>query len=223
MTISPSLFKFLKDLKKNNNREWFNTNKARYEVHQSFMKNFVAALQKEMEKQDLIEKAKLYRIYRDVRFSKNKQPYKNNFGGYLRRATAQRRGGYYFHIEPNNSIVAGGFWRPNSADLKRIREEIAANDTELRNIINHSTFQKTFGSLQGEEVKTAPRGYNKEHPSIDLLRKKQFVVSRTFTDKEVIQDTFLEETVQTFLNMRPFFDYMSDVLNTDYNGLPLNL
>jgi len=223
MTISPSLFKFLKDLKKNNNREWFNTNKARYEVHQSFMKNFVAALQKEMEKQDLIEKAKLYRIYRDVRFSKNKQPYKNNFGGYLRRATAQRRGGYYFHIEPNNSIVAGGFWRPNSADLKRIREEIAANDTELRNIINHSTFQKTFGSLQGEEVKTAPRGYNKEHPSIDLLRKKQFVVSRTFTDKEVIQDTFFKETVQIFQNMRPFFDYMSDVLTTDSNGLPLNL
>ena len=223
MTISPSLFKFLKDLKKNNNREWFNTNKARYEVHQSFMKNFVAALQKEMEKQDLIEKAKLYRIYRDVRFSKNKQPYKNNFGGYLRRATAQRRGGYYFHIEPNNSIVAGGFWRPNSADLKRIREEIAANDTELRNIINHSTFQKTFGSLQGEEVKTAPRGYNKEHPSIDLLRKKQFVVSRTFTDKEVTQDTFLKETVQIFQHMRPFFDYMSDILTTDSNGLPLNL
>jgi len=120
-------------------------------------------------------------------------------------------------------MVAGGFWRPNSPDLKRIREEIAANDTELRHILHHPTFQKTFGSLQGEEVKTTPRGYNKKHPSIDLLRKKQFIVSRTFTDKEVIQDTFLKETVQTFLNMRPFFDYMSDVLNTDSNGLPLNL
>jgi len=223
MTISPSLFKFLKDLKKNNNREWFNTNKSRYEVHQTSMKRFVAALQVEMEKQDLIEKAKLYRIYRDVRFSKNKQPYKNNFGGYLRRATAQRRGGYYFHIEPNNSMVAGGFWRPNAADLKRIREEIAADDTSLRNIINQSTFQTTFGSLQGEEVKTAPRGYNKEHPAIDLLRKKQFVVSRFFTDKEVKQDTFFKETVQTFQSMRPFFDYMSDVLTTDSNGLPLDL
>ncbi len=221
MTISPSLFKFLKDLKKNNNRDWFNTNKSRYEIHQSSMKEFVAALQTEMEKQDLIEKAKLYRIYRDVRFSKNKQPYKHNFGGYLRRATAQRRGGYYFHIEPNNTIVAGGFWRPNGPDLKRIREEIAANATEIRNIIRQPTFQSTFGSLQGEEVKTAPRGYTTDHPAIDLLRKKQFVISRSFTDKEVLQDSFFKETVFTFLQMRPFFDYMSDVLTTDANGLPV--
>lgn len=221
MTISPSLFKFLKDLKKNNNREWFHINKPRYEGHQTFMKKFVAELQIEMEKQDLIEKAKLYRIYRDVRFSKDKQPYKNNFGGYLRRATAQRRGGYYFHIEPNNTMVAGGFWSPNPSDLKRIREEIAANDTELRNIISHPTFQNTFGNIQGNEVKTAPRGYNIEHPAIDLLRKKQFVVSRFFTDKEAMQDTFFEEAVQTFQNMRPFFDYMSDILTTDSNGLPL--
>ena len=221
MTISPSLFKFLKDLKKNNNRDWFNTNKSRYEIHQSFMKIFVAALQEEMEKQDLIEKARLYRIYRDVRFSKDKQPYKNNFGGHLKRATTQRRGGYYFHIEPNNTIVAGGFWSPSSPDLKRIREEIAASDTELRDIISHPTFQNTFGTLQGGEVKTAPRGYNVNHPAIDLLRKKQFVVSRSFTNKEVLKETFFEETVHTFLQMRPFFDYMSDILTTDSNGLPI--
>ncbi len=221
MTISPSLFKFLKDLKKNNNRAWFNTNKSRYEKHQSSMKNFVAALQAEMEKQDLIEKAKLYRIYRDVRFSKNKLPYKNNFGGYLRRATAQRRGGYYFHIEPNNSMVAGGFWRPNGPDLKRIREEIAADDTEIRDIISQPTFQSTFGSIYGEAVKTAPRGYPVDHPAIDLLRKKQFVVSRSFTDEEVLKESFFKETVFTFLQMRPFFDYMSDILTTDANGLSI--
>ena len=222
MTITPTLLDYLKELKVNNNREWFNANKERYEIHQALMKQFVAALQEEMEKYDLIEKARLYRIYRDVRFSKDKTPYKGNFGGYLRRATSERRGGYYFHIEPNNTLVAGGFWSPNSADLKRIRAELAANDEELREIIAHPTFKSTFGSLVGAAVKTAPRGYSKEHPAIDLIRKKQFVVIRSFSDEAVLQKDFFAEAIKTFLTMRPFFDYMSDILTTDANGLPLN-
>jgi len=222
MTIPKSLFQYLKKLKANNNRDWFTANKETYQEHQIFMKGFVAQLQAEMEQFDLIERAKLYRIYRDVRFSKDKTPYKSHFGGWLRRATKQRRGGYYFHIEPNNTMVAGGFWRPNGPDLKRIRQEIAANDQELRTIISMPVFQKTFGTLLGESVKTSPRGYSTDHPAIDLLRKKQFVVKRHFKDKEVLHPDFLKEVIQTFLAMRPFFDYMSDVLTTDGNGLSLD-
>ena len=222
MTLPASLFKFLKTIKANNNREWFQANKKTYVQHHEFMKQYVAQLQVELEKHDVIEKSKLYRIYRDVRFSKDKTPYKSHFGGWFRRATKQRRGGYYFHIEPNNTMIAGGFWRPNSADLKRVRAELAANDEGLRTLLTSPTFIKTFGQLKGEKVKTAPRGYSTDHPAIDLLQHKQWVVKRSFRNKEVLNDTFFEEIIDTFLKMRPFFDYMSEVLTTDANGLPLD-
>jgi len=222
MKLPASLFKFLKTIKANNNREWFQANKETYIHHHDFMKQYVAQLQVELEKHDLIEKSKLYRIYRDVRFSKDKTPYKSHFGGWFKRATKQRRGGYYFHIEPNNTMIAGGFWRPNAADLKRVREEIVANDAELRDILAMPSFVKTFGQLEGEKLKTAPRGYTTDHPAIDLLQHKQWVVKRTFRNKEVLSEAFFEEVINTFLKMRPFFDYMSEVLTTDANGLPLD-
>jgi len=221
MLIPPDLLQFLKEIKHNNNREWFNANKATYLVHQSWMKDFVLSIQQELEKHDLIERAKLYRIYRDVRFSKDKSPYKTYFGGWFKRATKLRRGGYYFHIEPGNTIISGGFWRPNSADLKRIRQELAASDTEIRAIIGTKDFQSKFGELRGDAVKTSPRGFDKTHPGMDLIGKKQFIVQRSFTDTALLQANFLEEVVQTFLSMRPFFDYMSDILTTDGNGLPI--
>lgn len=220
-TIPKSLFGFLKDLKKNNDRPWFNDHKEQYQEHQAFMKSWLAALQEEMDQHDLIEGSKLYRIYRDVRFSKDKTPYKTYFGGWLKRATKLRRGGYYFHIGPSDTIIAGGFWAPNAGDLKRIREEIAADDQALRNIVSAPEFQQTFGELLGEGVKTAPKGYSKDHPAIDLIRKKQFIVRRDFTDKEVLSPSFFQEVVQTYLHMRPFFDYMSDILTTDSNGVLL--
>jgi len=221
MILNPELLQFLKEIKDNNNREWFSANKERYLVHQSYMKEFVGTIQQELEKHDLIEKAKLYRIYRDIRFSKDKTPYKTYFGGWFKRATKERRGGYYFHIESNNTLISGGFWRPNSADLKRIRQEFAASDTEIRKIIADKDFQTQFGELRGASVKTSPRGFDKTHPSLDLIGKKQFIVQRSFTDDALLQANFMEEVVATFLSMRPFFDYMSDILTTDGNGLPI--
>lgn len=217
-TIPASILDFLKDLQKNNNRDWFKEHKSRYQAANEHMKAFANELMNQMSFHDNIEGAKIFRIYRDVRFSKNKTPYKNNIGGSMKRATKLLRGGYYFQIEPGNSFAAGGFWSPNSPDLKRIRTEIAADDKPLRAIITNSTFIETFGELSGEGVKTAPKGFSKEHPAIDLIRKKQFVVRHKFSDKEVLAKDFLEQLVQTFLNMRPFFDYMSDVLTTDENG-----
>ncbi len=224
-TISKSTLQFLKDLAQNNNRPWFNDNKDRYMTAHENMIEFAEALIDEMSHHDnlvpMTGKKSLFRIYRDVRFSKDKSPYKSNFAGGLKRATKWLRGGYYYHIEPGQSFAGGGFWSPNPADLKRIRIEIAADDQPLRKIIADPTFKKTFGALQGESVKTAPKGFDKEHQAIDLLRHKQFLISRSFTEKEVTAPTFVKELCQTFQNMRPFFDYMSDVLTTDSNGVPI--
>lgn len=220
-SIPKSTLQFLKDLSKNNNRPWFNEHKPRYQEELAKMKSFTNSLLDAMSHHDNIEALKLYRIYRDVRFSKDKSPYKKNMSGSMKRATKWLRGGYYFHIEPGGSFAAGGFWSPNAADLKRVRDEIAADDKPMRAIIADPTFQQTFGELKGDAVKTAPKGYSREHSAIDLIRHKQFLVSRKFTDKEVLAPNFLEELNQTFKNMRPFFDYMSEVLTTDANGVPI--
>ena len=220
-TIPASIFKFLKDVQQNNNRPWFAENKARYQEAYQQMKTFSDVVLDKMSHLDEIEELKLYRIYRDVRFSKDKLPYKTHMSGYLRRATNRLRGGYYFHIEPGNSFVGGGFWGPHKDDLKRIREEIAADDQALRKILNSASFKKTFGTLKGDCLKTAPRGYAKDHPAIDLLRHKQFIIWKSFSDEEVMSPKFAGETVKVFKNMRPFFDYMSEVLTTDSNGVSI--
>jgi uncharacterized protein (TIGR02453 family) len=177
----------------------------------------------ELNKHDQIEthsgKNSLHRIYRDTRFSKDKTPYKVNWSGGFKRATKYRRGGYYFHLEPGNSFIAGGFWAPNTQDLKRMRDDIAFDPAPLRKIVNSKSFTATFGTLQGEQLKTAPKGFEATNEAIDLLRYKQFLLIKKFTDKEVLSEHFLMGANQGFKNMRPFFDYMSEVLTTDVNGL----
>ncbi len=220
--LDGSVFKFLKDLEKNNNRDWFAENKPTYLAANEHFKALAEEINEGMQRQDHIEKMKLYRIYRDVRFSKNKAPYKNSFSGAFVRATKALRGGYYFHLQPGgNSMVGGGFWQPNADDLKRIREEIAMDAAPLREIINSASFKKHFGELQGQQLKTAPRDFPKDHPDIDLLRYKSFIVSKTFTDKEVQSPGFAKEVLKYFQATRPFFDYMSEVLTTDGNGVSL--
>jgi uncharacterized protein (TIGR02453 family) len=218
MSIDTNTIKFLKDITKNNNREWFLGHKAQYELALQNVKDISEEVKKNLNKKDKIEEAKVFRIYKDVRFSKDKTPYKNHFGVHFKRATAQRRGGYYMHIEPGGSFVGGGFWEPNPEDLKRIRDEFAYDDKAIRKIISNKTFVSYFGKLDGEELKTAPSGYDRNHPAIDLIRKKQFTVGRKFSDKEVADKNFPKEVVKTFEAMRPFFDYMSEVLTTDMNG-----
>jgi uncharacterized protein (TIGR02453 family) len=221
--VRRSGFDFLQALKKNNHRDWFNGNKDRYQQEQEQIELFAGALLRELNKHDEIEtpsgKKSLHRIYRDIRFSSDKTPYKTNWSGNFKRATKLRRGGYYFHLEPGNSYIAGGFWGPNPQDLKRIRDEIAFDAAPLRKILKSKSFIATFGTLKGEQVKTAPKGFDAAHEAIDLLRYKQYLLIRHFSDKEVLSDQFLAVASQTFKNMRPFFDYMSEVLTTDTNGL----
>lgn len=225
-TLQPTTLNFLTDLGANNHREWFQENKERYEQAHLDMIAFSEALLDRMQAHDRIEpmsgKKMLFRIYRDVRFSKNKDPYKTHWAGSMRRATPLLRGGYYYHIQPGNgTFIAGGFWNPNPDDLKRIREEFAMDDQPIRKIIADPKFQQMFGDLEGEGVKTAPKGFSRDHPAMDLIRKKQFIVYRNFSDEEVLSGEFLPEVVRTYEAMRPFFDYMSEVLTTDLNGARL--
>lgn len=214
-------FEFLKHLEKNNNREWFAQHKPEYDLIVKENKVFFDQIYTELQEHDNLKGIHIYRIYRDIRFSKDQTPYKNNFGVGYSRSKPMLRGGYYIQLEPNNSFVGGGFWGPDSKDLLRIRKEFELNITAIEKITSDETFSKYFGNIEGEAVKTAPRGFDKNHPAIDLIRKKQYVVRRKFTDKEVLSDGFQKEALLTLLAMRPFFDYMSEVLATDLNGEPL--
>ena len=223
--IPESCMAFLKLIKINNDRDWFAKHKTEFLKEQTYIEDFADALLLELNVHDVIEtvsgKKSLHRIYRDTRFSNDKTPYKTYWSGSFKRATKQRRGGCYFHLESGNSFIAGGFWSPNPEDLKRIRDDIAFDSTPLRKILKSKSFVSTFGALQGDQLKTAPKGFNTENEAIDLLRFKQFLVIRKITDKELLSNTFLKEANQTFKNMRPFFDYMSEVLTTDVNGIEL--
>lgn len=216
--LQNSIFQFLTQLKENNNREWFAENKKAFQAEEKLAKTFFAAVYADLEKIDSLDKMQVFRIYRDVRFSKDKSPYKNHFSVGFNRAKPLLRGGMYLHIENNASFVGGGFWEPNVVDLFRMRKEIEMDASELRAIIAEESFQKYFKTLEGEELKTAPKGFDKAHPDIDLIRKKQFLLTRSFTNKQVLSANFQSEVIATFKAMRPFFDYMSDVLSTDLNG-----
>ncbi|KYH04536.1 DUF2461 domain-containing protein [Chryseobacterium cucumeris] len=214
-------FEFLTHLKENNNREWFTQHKSEYDIIVKENKVFFNHIYQELQQYDQLKGIHIFRIYNDVRFSKNKTPYKTNFGVGYSRSKPMLRGGYYIQLEPGNSFVGGGFWGPEAKDLLRIRKEFEISSTEIEKIIADKTFIQYFGELKGDSVKTAPRGFDKNHPAIDLIRKKQFLVMRKFTDTEVLSDNFQKEVLLTLLAMRPFFDYMSEILTTDMNGEPL--
>jgi len=224
--IHPNTIKFLSNLNLNNNREWFQAHKEQYlEAHGDVI-DFTAILLEKMNQHDHLvpksAKQSLFRIYRDIRFSKDKTPYKTGFMGSMKRDTKWLRGGYYFKIAPNNeTTIAGGFWGPNTGDIGRIRQEIGADPSPMRNILGAKSFRSNFGELNGDELKTAPRGFSKDHPDIDLLRKKQFLLVRNFDDSDVMKANFLKTVIKTYRAMRPFLDYMSEVLTTDENGAPI--
>ena len=224
-SIENSTMDFLKKLSKNNNREWFNKNKRLYVAAHENVLAFVDALLSEMRRHDNIEtrdaKDSLFRIYRDVRFSKDKSPYKTYWAGHFKRATKKLRGGYYFQIGPGATMAAGGFFNPDPKDLLRIRQDIDMNLSDWKKMLGHKNIASTFGDLKGETVATSPKGFSKDNPGIQLLKHKQFYFSRKFTDKEVLSNNFLKEMNQAFKNLRHYFNYMSEVLTTDANGVSL--
>ncbi|MCJ7467341.1 MAG: DUF2461 domain-containing protein [Maribacter sp.] len=216
--ITKGTLQFLTDLEKNNNREWFEEHKTQFKGHEKEVKNFLNALMELLSVHDEVEKMKLFRIYRDVRFSNDKTPYKSHLAGSFSRAGAKFRGGYYVHLKPGRSFIAAGFWEPNKEDLFRIRKELEHDASEFRKIINDVSFKKVWGELVGDEVKTAPKGFDRDHPDIDLIKRKQFIFVRNFSDQQVLSNDFVKTIDDSFKAIRPYFDLMSMILTTDLNG-----
>ena len=222
MMIASETLTYLRALGRNNNRDWFQSNKNRYLAAQKNVTDWIDALIAEMSRHDQLEtrsgKEALYRIYNDVRFSNDKTPYNPRFAGNLRRFKPLLRGGYYFWIKPGASRIGCGFTYPAPADLARIRQDIDHNYEAWRKLLKNMTLVKTFSNMEGDQVKTAPKGYPKDHPAIDLLRFKQYWFERSYKDGEVTSSGFLKQVNADFKAIRPFFDYMSEVLTTNSNG-----
>jgi uncharacterized protein (TIGR02453 family) len=220
MQFEKSTFKYLQALEANNNRDWFAAEKETYLKAQQNAKEVFADIHLKLQKQDEIEKSKMMRIYRDVRFSKDKTPYKVHFANSYARLGKDLRGGYFLRIRPGASFLAGGFWEPSKEDLFRIRKEIELDASEIKEVLKEKNFKKYFGGKfeSFSELKTAPRGFDKEHLDVALLRKKGFIASRSFTDEEVLAPNFSEEVAKSFKAMRPFFNLFSDILTTNLNG-----
>ncbi len=218
-TLSKKSLDFLKDLSQNNDRNWFAEHKARYQQAQAEFKAFMSEVHDELNKIDVIEKMKIFRIYRDVRFSKNKAPYKTNFSGGFSREGKMRRGGYFFSFENGESFVGGGFWGPESKDLKYIRDGILREEDAYRSLLASKEIQEHFGGLTGEELKTAPRGFDKNHSAVDLIRKKQFLLTKQYDENVVTSSDFKDILVDSFTKMKPYFDFMTELLVFDENGI----
>ncbi|MGK0233111.1 MAG: hypothetical protein ACI9VJ_000380 [Salibacteraceae bacterium] len=221
-TIPKNAFKFLSTLKKNNHRDWMTEHKKEYLANEKVLKAFYASIEKSLNETDEISKLKVFRINRDVRFSKDKTPYNVHRSVSFSRAGAHRRGSYYLRLEPGKSAMAGGFFGPEPADLLRIRKEFEMDTSEIREILNQKDFKKTFNEFdQTYKVKTAPKGFNKEDENIDLIRLKSYFVVHDFKDEEVFSDSFQDNLMHKFQLLRPYFNYMSEVLTTDLNGVSL--
>lgn len=220
--VPKSSFDFLLKLKKNNHRDWMQEHKKEYLASEKELKKFYAEIEAGLNKSDEIAKLKVFRINRDVRFSKDKTPYNVHRSASFSRAGAHRRGGYYLRLEPGNSAMAGGFFSPEPADLLRIRKEFEMGSDEIRSIINEKEFKSAFDGFNQEyAVKTAPKGFDKEDTNIDLIRLKSYFVVHKFTDAEVHAANFNEKLLHHYELLRPYFDYMSEVLTTDLNGVSL--
>ena len=211
------IYKYLKKLEKNNNREWFTEHKVEYDTAKAEADLIFNSIYQELSKKEELEPLKVFRIYRDVRFTLDKTPYKTHFSAQTGRKKPHNRGGIYFHIQPNRCFIGVGFWGPEKDDLLRIRREIEASD-ELSKILINKNLLKEFGEMTGEELKSAPKGFNKEHDRIELLRKKQYLFIKNYTDDEVLAKDFPQKVAKSMQALQPFLAYMTDVLTTDENG-----
>lgn len=213
-----SILNFLQKLRENNNKEWFDKNRTVYlDTKQKFLA-ITEMLNNEIRQFDAslpLEDPKkfMFRIFRDVRFSKDKRPYKTNYGSFLVPGGRKSPGaGYYIHLEPDACFVGGGIYMPPGNILQQIRSAIYQTPEELLEIVNSQEFKKHYGELWGEQLKTAPRGFPKDWEHIDLLRYKSFIGSKPFTTKEVLSANFLEKAVESFRALYPLNRYLNDVL-----------
>jgi uncharacterized protein (TIGR02453 family) len=217
--IKQDILVFLKELSKNNTKEWFDENRTRYQhIRKNFM-DFVAILIHELAQIDkqiayLEPKNVVFRINRDIRFSYDKSPYKTNMGAFIcpggkNSGTA----GYYFHIEPGNCFAAGGMYMPPSANLKLIRSAIFDDVETFKKIIEKNSFKQIFSEIQGEKLKTAPQGYPKDHPDLDLIRFKSYTVFSALDEKTISSSDLLKRLMTIYSEMKPLNDFLNRAID----------
>jgi uncharacterized protein (TIGR02453 family) len=207
---------FLEDLRFNNNKTWFDANRKRYEEARGNVEALVADIIGQFAPVEDLGKTTakecLYRINRDIRFSKDKTPYKINFGILIgnggRKSTGRT---YYLNIQPGECFIAGGVYDPQPEDLKRIRAAIAKDPDKLRKIITNKDFVRVFGDLRGESLKTAPKGYDSDHPAIDLLKRKQFLAFHLLNDADMLADDAAARIVDVCKVLKPFEGYFHQI------------
>jgi uncharacterized protein (TIGR02453 family) len=206
---------FLQDLKNNNNRDWFQANKARYEEAKSEFEIIVSEIIKGISNFDndiglLKPNDCLFRIYRDVRFSKNKDPYKINMGAaFSKGGRKSRYAGYYLHVEPDNSFIGGGKWQPEPDVLKSIRYEIYQSPKEFKKIIENKKFVNIFGKMSGDKLKLPPKGFPQDFEEIELIKFKSYIAGATIPVNQLSQTNITPFVVDAFRQMKPFIGFLN--------------
>ena len=222
--LSKDSLQFLDDLKANNNRDWFLDNKKRYEVfkkdYQQLVTDFLDAMKPLDPSLEMLEvKNCTFRINRDIRFSKDKSPYKDHVGIWISSGSkGMNRSGYYVHISRTGSFIAGGLYCPEVEDLKKMRKEIAFFHEDLEEIINNKNFQKEFGDFDRNEknlLKNPPRGYEKDHPAIEFLKLKSFETSQKFNIEDVLQEDFVAKMTKKLIVLKPLNDFINRAVTAE--------
>ncbi|MFN8239603.1 MAG: DUF2461 domain-containing protein [Bacteroidales bacterium] len=215
--IKASTIEFLKKLQRNNNREWFAANKSTYYEAKENFEEFITAALAGIVKFDPVLKGLeanscIFRINRDIRFSNDKSPYKTNFGAFIVRGgrkNGDKYAGYYLHVEPGSPMIAGGAYMPPREWLAAIREKIVAEPDEFLSILTEKKFKKFFGGLEGEKLKSAPKGFEKDHKMIEYLKHKDYLAINNLTDKQVLDPGFLNYYIESAQAMKPFNDFLT--------------
>lgn len=218
MIVKPETLQFLENLHQHNNKNWFETNRIEYQKARTNAIHFFESVERQLNKIDNFHDLKVYRINNDIRFDKNKPLYKSHFGAILKRKQPHKRGSFYIHIGYEECFIGAGFWGPEKEDLFLIRKAFEYED-HITTILNNEDFKRTFGSIYGQSLKTAPKGFDKNHPRINLINLKQFLIKKSYPIEDVLSQKFVEEIVADYKLLLPFFDYMTDILTSDENGV----
>jgi uncharacterized protein (TIGR02453 family) len=219
--LEPQTLKFISRLKKNNNKPWFDAHRVQYEAARIDFSNFIQLVIDAVQKSDttvagLTSRDCMFRVNRDIRFSKDKTPYKTNFGAIIKPGGRKSiYAGYYFHCSPGNSFMGGGLWMPEAADLKKVRQEIDYNWDEFQAIIKNKTFKKIYGDLyQGDDSKLSivPKGYEKDNPAVEYLKLKSFIAETRLDDDELVKSTLHKKTVTAYEALQPLLKFINKAL-----------
>lgn len=222
--LEPQTLKFLSQLKKNNNKPWFDAHRAQYEAAKIDFSNFIQLVIDVVQKSDttitgLTAKECQFRINRDIRFSKDKRPYKENFGAFICRGGKKSiYAGYYFHLAPGNSFIGGGLWQPQPENLKKVRQEIDYNWEEFQSILKNKNFKKIYGDLyKGEDMSLSrmPKGYEEDNPAIDYLKLKSLIAETKIADEDLTKSTLHKKTVAAFEALQPLLNFINRSLDTE--------